>query len=46
MTTLSALFIVTSFFLIRVVLPAFIILTAGTLLQRRYARQSRQHAAS
>ncbi|MCA9939292.1 MAG: hypothetical protein KC418_11650 [Anaerolineales bacterium] len=45
MSALSAFFIVTSFFLVRVVLPAFILLSIGTLLQRHYERKSGQHAA-
>ncbi len=46
MSTVSAFFIVTSFFVIRVVLPAIILLTAGALLQRHYQRQAGKPAHS
>lgn len=46
MSTVSAFLIVTSFFVIRVVLPAIILLTAGALLQRHYQRQAGKPAHS
>lgn len=46
MSTVSAILIVTGFFVIRVVLPAIILLTAGALLQRHYQRQAGKSAHS
>ncbi len=46
MSTVSAFLIVSSFFVIRVVLPAIILLMVGALLQRHYQRQAGKPAHS